>query len=189
MACWRVVSDHEWFLERGFDPALPRITERPAGVSRFRWQLWDSVLRTSLPTLLRYEDRNSMAHSVESRLPFLTTQMAEYALSLPDDYVLTDRAVSKAVLRRSLAGVVPSQILRRRDKVGFETPQAKWLLECGSWVDAQLDGLDPSLVPMLKLDRIRATWRTEIASRTSEAFTLWRMLSTILWIRRGSVAS
>lgn len=181
--------DQKWFLERGFDPALPLFKERPIGVSRMRWQLWDSVSRTSLPTLLRYEDRNSMAHSVESRLPFLTTRIAEYAFSLPETYLLTDRGLSKAVLRSALTGTVPPQILQRRDKVGFETPQTKWLLESGSWVDALLDGFDPGLVPMFKLDRVRASWRTEISSKSSQAFALWRLLSTLSWIQRGGVAS
>jgi len=180
--------DHRWFLERGVDLTVPHVRERPSGVSRLKWQLWDSVTRTSLPTPLRYEDRNSVAHCVERRLPFLTTRIAEFALILPDHYLLTDQGLSKAVLRTAMTGVVPSGILRRRGKVGFETPQAKWLLESGTLVDALRDGFDPSLAPMLRLDRLRATWRKEISSRSGQAFVLWRLLSTLSWIRRGHVA-
>jgi asparagine synthase (glutamine-hydrolysing) len=81
---------------------------------------------TSLPQLLRYADRSSMAHSREVRLPLLDRRIAEFALSLPASF-LSDRGVSKRVLRDAVRGLVPERVLCRRDKVGFETPQARWL--------------------------------------------------------------
>jgi asparagine synthase (glutamine-hydrolysing) len=81
-----------------------------------------------MPALLRYADRNSMAHSREVRLPFLDRRIAEFAFSLPPEFIYRDGA-TKAVLRAAVRGLVPDLILDRRDKVGYETPQGKWLNE------------------------------------------------------------
>ena len=67
-----------------------------------------------------------MAHSREVRLPFLSAELAEFCLSLPAGFLYRD-GVRKAVLRDAVRGVVPATVLERRDKVGFETPQAAWL--------------------------------------------------------------
>ena len=75
------------------------------------------------PQLLRYADRNSMAHSREVRLPFLGRAVAEFGLSLPAEFLYRD-GVTKAVLRDAVRGLVPDSVLDRRDKVGFEPPQA-----------------------------------------------------------------
>jgi asparagine synthase (glutamine-hydrolysing) len=81
---------------------------------------------TSLPQLLRYADRSSMAHGREVRLPLLDRRIAEFAFSLPASF-LSDRGVSKRILRDAVAPLVPERVLARRDKIGFETPQASWL--------------------------------------------------------------
>ena len=67
----------------------------------------------SLPVLLRYEDKNSMAHSVESRVPFLDHRLVEFALRLPMEHKIRG-AQAKQVMRNALADIMPSQIMRRR---------------------------------------------------------------------------
>ena len=84
---------------------------------------------TSLPTLLRYADRSSMAHSREVRLPYLDRRVAEFAFSLPPAFLCRD-GVTKRILRDAVRGLVPEAILARRDKVAFEPPQARWLADC-----------------------------------------------------------
>jgi asparagine synthase (glutamine-hydrolysing) len=91
-------------------------------------QMLETDLRFRLPSLLRYEERNSMAHGVEARLPFLEDALVGWAANLPDAAKIHD-GVQKAVLRDAMRGVVPDAILDRRDKVGFATPQRAWLLE------------------------------------------------------------
>ena len=73
-----------------------------------------------------------MAHSREVRLPFLSRAVAEFGFSLPASFVYRD-GVRKAVLREAVRAVVPATVLKRTDKVGFETPQATWLSE-PTWV-------------------------------------------------------
>lgn len=83
------------------------------------------ALRRSLPELLRYEDRSSMAFSIESRVPYLDHPLVEFVLSLPADFKLDD-GWSKLVQRRVAEPLVPSQVVWRRDKLGFATPQRAW---------------------------------------------------------------
>jgi asparagine synthase (glutamine-hydrolysing) len=79
-----------------------------------------------LPRLLRWDDRNFMAFSVEGRYPLLDHVLIDTCLQMAPE-VLYDRGWIKEPLRRGLRGTVPDAILRRRSKVGFETPQAGWL--------------------------------------------------------------
>lgn len=86
-----------------------------------------------LPALLRYEDRNSMAWSVESRTPFMDYRLVEFTTSLPEEYVYS-RGVRKAILRDAMKDIIPAAIAERRDKMGFVTPEELWLKGEGrSW--------------------------------------------------------
>ncbi len=86
----------------------------------------EDIRRSSLPALLHYEDRNSMAFSTEVRNPFLDYRLVDFALGLSDEMKLRN-GWSKYVLRKSLANILPPKIARRRDKMGFETPENTWL--------------------------------------------------------------
>ncbi|MFN8455097.1 MAG: asparagine synthase (glutamine-hydrolyzing) [Anaerolineae bacterium] len=83
------------------------------------------LTRFSLPVLLRYEDKNSMAFSRESRVPFLDHRLVEFVAGLPLNLKLRD-GWSKYCLRRGAQGHVPEQILQRKDKLGFATPEDSW---------------------------------------------------------------
>jgi asparagine synthase (glutamine-hydrolysing) len=78
-----------------------------------------------LPLYLRLEDRNSMAHSIEARLPFLDYRLAEFAYSLPDDWKLRG-PWNKFVLRQAMAGRIPENVRLRPDKMGFPVPARDW---------------------------------------------------------------
>jgi asparagine synthase (glutamine-hydrolysing) len=84
------------------------------------------VFRNVLPQLLRFEDRNSMAWSVESRLPFLDFNVAELCLSMPVEAKLGN-GWSKFVLRQVAADHLPAEVAWRRSKFGFEAPDNDWL--------------------------------------------------------------
>ena len=85
------------------------------------------VTRRGLPLLLRHVDRNSMAFSIETRTPFLTTELAHFVMSLPESYLSSDKGETKSVLRAAMRGIVPDAILDRKDKIGFEAPEYDWL--------------------------------------------------------------
>lgn len=79
-----------------------------------------------LPRLLKWDDRNSMAFSIEGRYPFLDHRLVEYALRLPPDMNLR-RGWNKLLLREALGHVLPPAVQWRRSKIGFETPQSVWV--------------------------------------------------------------
>ncbi len=88
--------------------------------------LKQSTLSAGLKELLRYADRNSMAHSREVRLPFLSHKLVEFVFSLPDEYKLNN-GWTKFVLRKSMNKILPQSICWRVDKIGYEPPQRKWI--------------------------------------------------------------
>lgn len=105
------------------------IPDSPArGESYLKTELRRQLTRDGLPALLRHADRNSMHFSVESRVPFLDKELVEYVLSLPEEYLVSEKGETKHVLRAALQGIAPEVVLRRRDKIGFETPESLWLM-------------------------------------------------------------
>jgi asparagine synthase (glutamine-hydrolysing) len=149
-------------------------------------ELASQAFHTSMPALLRYADRSSMAHSREIRLPFLDRRIAEFAYSLPPEF-LYRRGVTKRVLRDAVRGVVPAQIIERRDKIGFETPEARWLATPGAIARIAEVLLDPGTCISGRLDRgaLEADVR---AGRWRDANAVWRALNLELW-RRAFVRS
>jgi len=89
--------------------------------------LYHQVFSASLPSLLQYEDRNSMAFSIESRVPFLDHKLVEFAFRLKNEEKVKDTD-TKYILRKGLSGILPKAIEERKDKKGFVTPgENKWL--------------------------------------------------------------
>ena len=79
-----------------------------------------------LEELLRYADRNSMAHAVEVRLPFLNHQLIEFLFSLPPYLKIRD-GWTKWILRKAMENILPAEIVWRKEKIGFEPPQKQWM--------------------------------------------------------------
>ena len=86
----------------------------------------DDLAYFSVPALLHYEDRNSMAHSIEARVPMLDYQLAQFAVNCPVTFKLRD-GWTKWILRQGLRGILPEEVRLRKSKLGFSTPQQHWL--------------------------------------------------------------
>lgn len=82
--------------------------------------------------LLRYEDRNSMAHSIEARVPFLDVDFVELAISLPNRYKLKN-GWTKAILRKYMEDKMPEEVTYRKNKLGFSVPQKMWIDELNDY--------------------------------------------------------
>ncbi len=106
-------------------PADPHLWTDGPSLDLLDAHLRRATLDESLPELLRYEDRNSMAHSVESRTPFLDVHLAEAAFTGSAPH-RSAPPWTKHVLRLAVEDRVPADIVWRRDKVGFETPEQAW---------------------------------------------------------------
>jgi len=112
------------FLSR--DASVNFSLDRKEG-SRLNRFLYHLTFTSSLPSLLQYEDRNSMAFSIESRVPFLDHRLVEFVFSLPDEDKIR-LSETKYILRHSLNGLLPAAVAARKDKKGFVTPgEVKWL--------------------------------------------------------------
>lgn len=144
-----------------------------------------SYLHThSLPALLHHEDRSSMAFSVEARLPFLDSQLVDFLLSLPAERKLC-QGQSKVILREALMDVLPSVVSQRTDKVGFATPQDRWLRET----------LRPELELLFRSSEFeqRGYWNSTQLRHAYESYcrgeieigaSVWRWVCLELWHRR-----
>jgi asparagine synthase (glutamine-hydrolysing) len=176
--------DQRWFAERA---VIRHVPLRTFGRDALREQLVHSVTRT-LPRLLRYEDRNSMAHSIESRVPFLTTNLAEFVLSLPEEYIVSADGTTKSVFREAMRGMVPEVILNRRDKLGFSTPEKDWLLKLHPWVTEILHSDACHSIPGIKWNQVRRLWETTKAGDHAWDSHFWRWINLIAWTQVFEVA-
>ena len=151
---------------------------------RLRRQQQLVLSRRGLPELLRYEDRNSMAHSLEARVPLLDHRLVELAFSLPGDELIR-RGETKSVLRRALADLLPAQVRERRDKLGFVTPESRFLRsELG--VLATDVFASRSFAERGFVDAPSAQRRLEQHRRgdLEAGMELWRALNLELWAQR-----
>jgi len=108
------------FRDRYVYPHIPKVTK-----NIFRNSLYNQ-LDYSLSSLLRYEDRNSMAFSIESRVPYLDYRLVEYIFSLPNNQKIR-KGTTKWVMRQASRGLMPEKIRARQDKIGFATPEESWI--------------------------------------------------------------
>lgn len=175
--------DWDWFRDRG---ARPDTFALGAGGSFLHAEAVRCLCSLSLPDFLRFEDRNSMAFSLESRLPFLTPRFVRLVLSLPESYVIARDGTTKAVFRRAMRGLVPDAVLDRRDKVGFATPEAKWLRAVAGWAQGVIREAGDA-VPALKRDALLRAWQAVQADPAAFDPGLWRSLSVVAWTRRFDV--
>jgi asparagine synthase (glutamine-hydrolysing) len=138
-----------------------------------RWQT-----TTQLPEFLRYADRNSMAFSREVRLPFLDHRLVEYSFGLRPDLLL-NRAVTKVTLREAMRGIVPDEILNRKDKLAYAPPQHDWIHgPLRPWIESMLQGAErrsdifnPKTVLQMR----------EHLRRDSGDTLVWRVVSAEAW--------
>lgn len=141
----------------------------------------------NLRTLLRYEDRNSMASSIESRVPFLTPALAEFAAGMPDDYLIAPDGTGKLVLKRSLQGLVPAPILDRRDKIGFATPEATWLRTMEPWIEDVFASDAARHAGPLRVAEARRCWQEMRDNGRQFDPMAWRWLNLVRWVDRFAV--
>lgn len=142
---------------------------------------------TNLPMLLRYEDRNSMAHSVEARVPFLDHRLVEFSIGLGEAHKMVG-GETKRVLRLAMAGILPEKISRRRDKLGFATPEATWFR--GPLRKIIEEGVEDTLrhyPGLLHPNNTRKLVHAMLDGRRHLDFTLWRIVNIGIWGRVFSV--
>ena len=148
---------------------------------RLRRTLSEALLYNSLPMLLRYADRNSMAFSRESRLPYLDYDLVDFCIRLPDDYHVRN-GWQKWVLRQAAGLTIPESIRWRADKVGYAAPVDHWLRkELRVWghervMDSRLLG-----VPGYDTLSVADLWGEHQSGTANHSWALWRWISLSEW--------
>ncbi len=119
------VKEHPYLNHDFFGTDKGMLVDKPV-VRHLNEILYYNTRQLGLVELLRYADRNSMAHSREVRLPFLNHQLVEFVFSLPSSYKIRN-GFTKWILRQSVDKLLPPSIVWRKDKIGFEPPQQQWM--------------------------------------------------------------
>lgn len=144
------------------------------------------ICHTSLPMLLHYEDRDSMAHSVESRTPFLDFRLVEFSLGLSSDHKISN-GWTKRVLRESMKGVLPEVVRQRIDKMGFLTAEEEWLRKQGvKRFQTELKEVIESSHGIIK-PAAMAHLQEIINGKRPFSYLPWRQIMFGYWMRRFKV--
>lgn len=150
----------------------------------FRRALIRNLTYSALPEYLRYEDRNSMAFTLESRLPFLDYRLVEWAMQLPAHLKIHKHA-SKRVLRETARPFIPASIANRRDKMGFVSPQYQWQHnELQQLFDDVFQQDISQRLPFLrrdKVDKLYQRYRSQARYDASTGGFLWKVFCLWWW--------
>jgi asparagine synthase (glutamine-hydrolysing) len=143
---------------------------------------------SNLQMLLHWEDRNSMAHGIEARVPFLDHPLVEFSLALGGRHKMRG-AQTKSVLRDAMSGIIPDQVRDRRDKLGFATPEAAWFR--GPLRPLVIEGVEATLrryPDLLNPEGVRRRAKAMLDGRRAIDFWLWRVVNLGHWGERFGVA-
>jgi asparagine synthase (glutamine-hydrolysing) len=158
--------------------------------SRLNTALWHELTGPGMPESLHSQDTIAMAHGVESRPPFLDHRLVEFCLSLPYDEKIRG-GWTKSLLRRALPDVLPEPIARRRPKLGFPAPLARWFASHSADIEAHLrdgEAVRAGLFDRRRVERQLRPWRAaDHPSRRRDVEALWRWI-TVEWWYRDSIA-
>lgn len=181
----------EWMNQKALDnlgiqnPSLQNgtgnwIRQPQAHGRRLAESLRAALTGNGLGALLRHGDRNSMRWSIESRVPFLTNDMAEFVLSLPEHFLVSSKGETKHIFRKAMRGIVPDAVLDRKDKIGFATPEGSWLRVVGEkalgWTQSA------ERVRFLRPEPMRESLRRVLSGQAPFTQQTWRFLNFCRWL-------
>ena len=136
-----------------------------------------------LQELLRYEDRNSMRYSIETRLPFLDYRLVSFEFtSLPDSLKINEQW-TKRVLREAMTGVIPDTIRNRKDKLGFAVPEREWVEYFLRNGGLRLLSDKPRIVSFRIIDEAFLKSFVDTFPKRKDWRFAWRLLNLEIWLR------
>jgi asparagine synthase (glutamine-hydrolysing) len=148
---------------------------------RVRKQMAEALQYNTLPQLLRYADRNSMAFSREARLPYLDHELVDFTLTLPDD-ILFNNGWQKYPLRKSMDGLVPNSVRWRADKVGYAAPLDVWMRgPMKEWAYTMIFESSASKLEHFDRGTLLNLWKEHQAG-ANHSWAFWRWISLGIWI-------
>jgi asparagine synthase (glutamine-hydrolysing) len=137
-----------------------------------------------LEHLLKWEDRNSMAFSLEARVPFLDHRLVEATLSADGSNII-NKGMTKHLLRESMKGLLPEEIRLRRDKIGFDTPQDEWFRspEFQSLVYEILNSSSFRNRGMINVEAAKTMYKCHLEHKINRSNEIWKLIHLELWFR------
>ena len=146
--------------------------------------LYNLMMSTSIQTLLHYEDRNSMASSVETRVPFLDHRLVEFVFSLPLDFKM-QKSHRKRIHREAMRGYIPDEILDRKEKNGYLAPGEQFWLknEMKGFLEAILSSRDFRERGIYNLRVIDEEYKKFLRGNMGYVQTLWNIMALELWFQ------
>ncbi|MNX98540.1 Asparagine synthetase [glutamine-hydrolyzing] 1 [compost metagenome] len=162
------------YLDSYQSPTLKKVSESYSDIRKMQKM---ELTRSQLPHLLRYEDKNSMRHSVEARLPFIDYRVVEFALNMENEAKIQD-GWTKYVLRKGISGLLPKDVVWRKNKLGFNAPENTWLEKHAVEMEKVIHGsvilktlIDFDQLDLKQLDK-RMHWRIYNLAKWESTFNV-----------------
>ena len=150
----------------------------------FNNHLYENLIYYALPQLLHYEDRNSMAFSIEARVPFLDYRLVEFMFSIPSNQKIGS-GYTKVVLRNAMKGIIPELIRKRRDKMGFVTPEDIWFRGIlKKQIYSILNSFSFKKRGIFNVDQINKEFKLYCENKKNSGFIIWRWINLELWFNK-----
>ncbi|MCL2173993.1 asparagine synthase (glutamine-hydrolyzing) [Candidatus Saccharibacteria bacterium] len=174
--------DQSTFLKQKFvkENHREKFTNIP---NNLKLRLLDDLFKNSIPALLRYEDKNTMRFGIEGRVPFLDRELVTQVFTLSDDAIIR-HGWNKRILRDSLRGQLPDLIRRRRNKIGFTTPESEWFIRLKNhfysiFLSEEFAGREYFNQP-----EVLSAFEGFIKGRNNvDTMAFWRIINVELWLR------
>ena len=146
-------------------------------------RLLEDTFQASLPSLLRYEDKNTMRFSIEGRVPFVDKELLKFLFSLDESAIIHD-GWNKRILRESMDGILPDMISKRRNKIGFTTPEGEWFRTIAPELRDIFASASFASRPYFDAPSVLALFDDYIAHPENHGTLMfWRLLNVELWMR------
>ncbi|MFN4212716.1 MAG: asparagine synthase (glutamine-hydrolyzing) [Microgenomates group bacterium] len=151
-------------------------------VDNLKRRLIEDIFYFSLPSLLRYEDKNSMRFSIEGRVPFLDFNLARYLFSLPTEAIINN-GWNKFVLREVTKNLLPKEINQRRNKIGFTTPEYQWFMRMKNKIYEIFLSESFAKRKYFNHQEVLKAFQKFIEGKVEDTMLFWRLLNLELWLR------
>lgn len=175
------------YIDKDYYRAYSRNTEI-AGDLYNPETLQDSLINHfeyKLEHLLKWEDRNSMIFSIEARVPFLDYRLVEKTLASNSNWII-NKGMTKYIFRQAMKNDLPSQIINRVDKIGFNTPQDEWF-RSDKYKSMILDIIETASFknrPYLNQSKVHELYKRHLERNGNYARDIWKLIHLELWYRK-----
>ena len=138
-----------------------------------------------LEHLLKWEDRNSMWFSLESRVPFLDHHLVEKVLSTPSHQII-NKGMTKYILREAMKGIIPENIRTRQDKVGFETPEDEWFRteKFRTFIYDLINSKKFANRGYLNVKKVSNLYKKHLDNKNNISKEIWKWINLEVWFRK-----